>query len=182
VDLSFRHDFWLRRLPSSPRDAGRLERIVVRPAHGERRAPDEARVTVEGGLEGDRWAADPARRPGNQVSLINVHVARAVADGDEARAVLTGDNLHVDLDLSERNLPTGTLLTVGDAVLEVTAEPHRPCKHFHQRFGATNVKRVVRGNRTGLRTRGVLARVVVPGVLRVGATIHVRRPGAACLS
>ncbi len=182
IDLSFRHDLWLRRLPVSPREIGVLQRIVIRPAHGERGSPDEVRADADGGLAGDRWSTDARRRPGNQVSLINAHVARAVAEGDEARAALTGDNLHVDLDLSERNLPPGTLLTIGEVVLEVSTEPHRPCRHFHERFGALAAKRVARGNRTGLRTRGVLARIVTPGVLRVGAAIHVQRPGTACLS
>jgi MOSC domain-containing protein YiiM len=95
---------------------------------------------------------------------------------------LAGDNLIVDLDLSEKNLPVGTLLTIGDVVLVVSADPHRPCGQFVHRFGALAAKRVARGTRTGRRTRGVLASVAVPGRLRTGATIHVKRPGAACLA
>lgn len=182
VDLSFRHDLWLARLPRSPATPGRLERIVVRPSRSERLTPAEVEVTVEGGLHGDRWSAEEGRGPGNQVSLMNVHVLRAVAGGDEARMPLAGDNLIVDLDLSEKNLPVGSLLTIDDVVLVVSPDPHRPCAHFVDRFGALAAKRVARGNRTGRRTRGVLASVVVPGRLRAGATIHVKRPGSACLA
>lgn len=152
---------------------------MIRPAHGERITPQAARATPEGGMEGDRWTTDEHRSPGNQVSLVNVHLLRALAGGDEARMALSGDNLQVDLDLSERNLPTGTQLTIGEVVLEVTPDPHRPCRKFHERYGAIGVKRVVRGNRTGRRGRGVLARVVRGGMLRVGDAIHVKRPGAA---
>jgi MOSC domain-containing protein YiiM len=113
---------------------------------------------------------------------MNVHVLRAVAGNDAARLAPAGDNLIVDLDLSEKNLPVGSLLTIGEVVLEVSPEPHRPCASFVERYGSLAAKRVARGNRTGLRTRGVLARVVMPGTLRVGANIHVKRPGSACLS
>lgn len=181
MDLSFRHDLWLRRLPASPRDTGRVERIVVRTGPGQRATPDSALFSVERGLEGDSWLADGHARPGNQVSLINVRLLRLIAGGEE-RMALSGDNLQVDLDLCEENLPVGSLLTIGEAVLEVTPDPHRPCRRFVERFGALNTKRIARGNRIGLRSRGVLARVVQAGLVRTGAAIHVRRPGTACLS
>jgi len=176
MDFSFRFDFWLSRLPASPRDLGRVERCVVRVAKGERRTPEAVRVSPEGGVEGDAWAREASRRDGNQISLINVHLLRAIVGGDEGRMPLSGDNLQVDLDLSERNLPTGTRLSIGDALLEVTPEPHRPCRFFHERFGADAVKRVVRANRTGRRGRGVLARVLQAGTIRVGDEIRVERP------
>lgn len=182
MDLSFRHDLWLARLPRSPATLGRVERIVLRPARGERLTPADVEVTVEGGLLGDRWSSDAGRRPGNQISLMNVHVLRAVAAGDEARMSLAGDNLVVDLDLSEKNLPVGSLLTIDDVVLVVSADPHRPCRHFVDRFGALAAKRVARGTRTGRRTRGVLASVAVAGRICAGAAIHVKRPGSACLA
>ncbi|MCY2959219.1 MAG: hypothetical protein NTY35_03555 [Planctomycetota bacterium] len=182
MDLSFRHDFWLSRLPRSPATLGRLELLVLRPRKGERAEPAEVEVSVERGIHGDRWEFDTHKRSGNQVSLMNVHVLRAIASDDPARLAPAGDNLVVDLDLSEKNMPVGSLLTIGDVVLEVTPDPHRPCASFVERYGALAAKRVARGNRTGRRTRGVLARVVVPGILRVGASVHVKRPGSACLA
>jgi len=182
MDLSFRHDLWLARLPKSPATLGRLELIVLRPRGGERVEPNEARLSIERGLHGDRWELDPDREPGAQISLMNVHVLRAIAESDAQRFAAAGDNFVVDLDLSEKNLPVGSLLTIGEVVLQITPDPHRPCASFVERYGALAAKRVARGNRKGARTRGVLARVVVPGEVRVGASVHVKRPGSACLA
>ncbi|MBL8858124.1 MAG: MOSC domain-containing protein [Planctomycetes bacterium] len=181
MDLSFRFDWWYRGLKSSPRDAGRVVRCVVRPRGGERLAPASVEVDVDRGVIGDRWETDPHRKPGNQLSLINVHVIDSLCGGDEARAHLAGDNLHVDLDLTEANLPVGTTLTIGAVVLEVSSEPHRPCKSFVARFGATGAKKVARANRVGKRGRGVLTRVLRSGTIHVGDVIHVQRPGRSCL-
>jgi MOSC domain-containing protein YiiM len=182
VDFSFRFDWWYRWLPTSPSDVGRVVRCVVRPRAGERLVPDSLVVTPEGGVEGDRWASDPHARPGNQVSLINAHVIDSLSGGDAQRASLAGDNLHVDLDLSEANLPVGTTLTIGEVVLEISSDPHRPCKSFHARFGKSGVQKVARANRRGKRGRGVLAQILRGGTIRVGDAIHVKRPGRACLS
>ena len=181
MDLSFRFDWWYRGLPKSPRDLGRVVRCVLRPRGGERLAPDVIQVDVEQGVVGDRWASDPHKKPGNQVSLMNVHVLDSLCDGDVARSHMAGDNLHVDLDVTERNLPVGSTLTIGEVVLEVSSEPHRPCKSFVARFGATGAKKVARANRVGKRGRGVLTRVLHGGSIRVGDAIHVRRPGGSCL-
>jgi hypothetical protein len=175
VDLSFRFDLWYALLPKSPRDEGRVVRCVVRPAPDRRETPESIRVSPERGVELDRWDADPQRRSGNQVSLINVHVLRSLADGEE-RMALSGDNLEVDLDLTEANLPVGTRLTIGSAQLEVSADPHRPCKKFHERYGASAVKKVVRANQRGRRGRGLLASVLRAGEIRAGDAIRVERP------
>lgn len=176
MDLSFRFDGWYRRLTKSPKDEGRVQSCVLRPAHGERRRVDELRVTEDGGIEGDRWATDEHRRKGSQVSLINVHVIASLASDDDDHRALVGDNLHVDLELSEENLPPGTQLAIGDAVLEVSTELHRPCRQFVERFGATAAKKVARANRLGRRGRGVLCSVDQAGTIRVGDTIRVSRP------
>jgi MOSC domain-containing protein YiiM len=174
VDLSFRFDWWYARLPASPRDVGVVVRCVIRPEAGERRTPDTIRVSPEGGIEGDRWIRDEHRRPGNQVSLMNVHVLRSIAGGEE-RMQLAGDNLLVDLDLSEANLPPGTRLVFPDAELVISTDLHRPCRQFHARFGATSVKKIVRANSTGRRGRGVLTEIVKAGTIRVGDEIRVLR-------
>lgn len=174
MDLSFRHDLWWALLPRSPRDGGRVELCVVRPAHGERRIVESLEVIPGGGATGDHWRDDSERSPGSELALINAHVARAVAR-DRDHPGHTGDNLHVDLDLSESNLPVGTQLALGDVLLEVSADIHRPCKSFHDRFGKLGAQRVARANRRGLRGRGVLCRVVRGGVLTVGTPIRVLR-------
>ena len=175
MDFSFRFDLWYALLTASPKDEGRVERCVIRPAHDRRETPAAIRVSPERGVEQDRWDSDAARRPGNQVSLINVHVLRSLA-GAEERMALSGDNLQVDLELSEANLPVGTRLAIGSALLEVSADPHRPCKKFHQRFGASAVKKVVRASKKGRRGRGLLATVLRAGEIRVGDVIRVERP------
>jgi MOSC domain-containing protein YiiM len=179
MDLSFRHDLWIRRLPASPTDEGRLTGIVVRPAgepDGTRQRPERARLTPEEGVVGDRWSVADGRPAGTQVSLINQRLLSELANGDPERMALSGDNLQVDLDLSEANLPVGTRLEIGEVVLEVSPEPHRPCRSFHDRYGATAAKRVARANRLGLRGRGVLCAVVQAGELSVGDAVRVRRP------
>jgi len=174
MDLSFRHDLWWARLARSPRDGGRVALCVVRPARGERRVLEALELTPGEGARGDHWREDPRRSLGAEVALINVHVARAVAR-DGAQPCDTGDNLHVDLDLSEANLPVGTQLVLGEVVLEVSADVHRPCRSFHERFGPRAAQRVARANRRGLRGRGVLCRVIRGGPVAAGARIEVVR-------
>ena len=174
MDLSFRHDLWWARLPKDERDEGRVKLLVLRPVEGQRELVPNLRVSVEGGIEGDRWSAEEERRPGSQVSLMRAAVLDSFARDDEHRAQ-AGDNLVVDLDLSESNLPVGTRLVIGSAVLEVSADIHRPCAKFHERFGKRAAQRVARANRRGLRGRGVLTRVVQAGEISLGDRILVER-------
>ena len=109
-----------------------LESIVVRRVDGGRAQPSSASVTVEGGLDGDRWAIGKAN-PGDQLSMMNVEVAFRIANGQSV--ALFGDNLFTMLDVRESALPPGTRLRVGDAILRVSAEPHVPCDRFRSRFG-----------------------------------------------
>ena len=175
LDLSFRFDRWFDRLPASPRDQGRVERCVLRTGPGRRATAERVELAVGQGVVGDAWLVHEDAAPENEVSLMNVHVLRAVCEGDEARMPLSGDNLLVDLELSEANLPIGTRLYVGDAVLRVSPCPHRPCGKFVERFGARAAKRVARANRRGLRGRGVLCIVEQGGSVAVGDRIRVER-------
>jgi MOSC domain-containing protein YiiM len=177
VDFSFRFDFWWNRLPASPSTAGTVEGLVVRPGEGERERRTEIEVDVETGIVGDRWELLEETGRANQVALINVHVLRSLANGDPERMARSGDNLHVDLDLSEENLPPGAHLTVGQVVLRVSEMPHRPCLNFSAAFGPTASKKVARAGRRGLRGRGVLCEVMQGGRLQVGDKVYVRRPG-----
>lgn len=179
LDLSFRFDGWFRSLPASPKDRGTVLGLVLRTGPGQRETPGSVELIAGKGVVGDRWCSHPHAEPGNEVALMNVHVLRAVSDGDEARMALSGDNLQVDLDLSEANLPIGTRLEVGEAVLRVSPLPHRPCKHFVERFGATNAKRVARANRIGKRGRGVLCIIERGGRVKRGDAIQVLREPTA---
>ncbi len=162
----------------SPADHGRLELIVRRPAVGEREIVAEGELDVEKGLVGDTWSLRPSRRtadggphPDMQLNVMNARAALLVAGSPERRA-LAGDQLYVDLDLSAANLPPGTRLRVGAAVIEVTDQPHRGCDKFAARFGRDALRFVNTGAGRELRLRGLNARVVVSGTVRTGDVIH----------
>jgi MOSC domain-containing protein YiiM len=181
VDFSWRFDGWFKRLPTSPTDVGEVCALVIRPREGERGTPDSIELTTEGGISGDRWINDEHSRPTNQVSMINVHLLRTIVEGEEERMALSGDNLQVDLNLTAENLPPGTLLNIGTAVLVITDDPHRPCKRFIERFGLTNTKRVSRADRIGRRGRGVLCQILQGGTITKGDVIFVKRTNAVAL-
>jgi hypothetical protein len=164
----------LDKVRASPKDAGRIVLIVRRPAIGQRDMPAEALIDQVTGLEGDNWLTrgssstpDGSAHPDKQITLINARLAELVADGKD-RMPLAGDQLFVDLDLSLGNLPPGTLLTVGQAVLRVSEAPHTGCAKFLERFGVDALRLVSSREGRQLRLRGMNARVVVPGVVRVG--------------
>ncbi|MFT4647665.1 MAG: hypothetical protein ACI9X4_000878 [Glaciecola sp.] len=176
MDFSFRFDGWFKNLPDSPLDDGRVYRLVQRPAGGgvgARLTPDTIRVEVGKGVIGDRRSQHPESAEG-EISLINVHVLRAVSPGEE-RMSMSGDNLQVDLNLSEVNLPIGTYLHIGSAILEVGPQPHFPCGLFVERFGPKATQRVARASRKGKRGRGVLCLVKQSGEITVGDAIRVER-------
>lgn len=179
MDLSFRFDLWHSRLPKSPVGTGRVEGCVLRTGPGERATPQAIELTPAAGIQGDSWKTHPHSDPENQVALINVHVLQSVAGDDPQRRALSGDNLHVDLDLSEQHLPVGSLLDIGTAQLRVTPLPHRPCSKFVERFGQTAAKKIARANRRGLRARGVLCKIVRAGRIQPGDQIRVTQPSAA---
>ena len=162
----------------SPRDGGTVELIVCRPAEGERRALVEARLDEEQGLIGDGWhargrsAQNGAPHPDRQLTLMNARAAALVA-GPRERWALAGDQLYVDLDLGEANLPPGTRLRVGSAVIEVTAEPHRGCGKFSRRFGVDAMRWVNSAVGRELNLRGINARIVRGGTVRTGDAIGV---------
>ncbi|HVS15671.1 MAG TPA: MOSC domain-containing protein [Thermoanaerobaculia bacterium] len=164
----------LDHLRAAPTDGGVLEAIVRRPRTDEREELVEARLELAPGLVGDNWATrgsrmtgDGSAHPGMQLNVMSSRVAALVAQ-DRERWKLAGDQLYVDLDLSEENLPAGSRLAIGDAVIEVTAQPHAGCKKFVARFGMDAMLFVNSPAGRALRLRGLNARVVEPGTVRVG--------------
>lgn len=154
----------------SPKDAGKLELIILRLANGEHRTPEKALVSEKGGLEGDRWSSKSPANPMAQVSLINSRLLELIAGGRD-RMSLAGDNLVVDLDLSRSSLPPGSRLRVGNAVLELTDYPHKGCVKFERLFGKEARALVDSPEGQSLRLRGVYARVVSGGAVRVGDAV-----------
>lgn len=162
----------------APKDEGRLELIVRRPAIDEREIVVEGALDVTAGLVGDNWStrgssstADGSAHPGAQLTLMNARVIALLAQ-EQARWPPAGDQLFVDLDLSVENLPPGTRLALGTAVIEVTAKPHTGCQKFAARFGAEALRFVNTPQGRQLRLRGVHARVVQPGAIRVGDRVR----------
>jgi MOSC domain-containing protein YiiM len=156
----------------APADEGTVELIVRRPAEGEREVLDEGTLDTAVGLVGDRWSASGgAANPDTQLTLINVRLL-ALISPERERWPLAGDQLCVDLDLSEDNLPPGTRLAIGDAEIEVTAEPHTGCAKFSARFGSDALRFINSPVGRSLHLRGINARVVMPGIVRAGETIR----------
>jgi hypothetical protein len=164
----------LGEISRSPKDSGRLELIVRRPQTGERDVQDEAELSLTEGLIGDNWkvrgssrTADGTAHPDLQLTMMNARAISLLAREKDLWR-LAGDQLFIDIDLSAQNLPPGTKLAVGSAVVEITNEPHTGCKKFAQRFGADAQQFVNSPVGRELRLRGVNAKVVKPGVIRIG--------------
>jgi MOSC domain-containing protein YiiM len=157
-------------LPPAPRDSGTLTRIMTRGPSGVRQLLDETTLTAHGGVPGDAWGRSRSPDPEAQLAVMQEDIARLIANGQPLE--LSGDNLWLDLDLSAANLPAGTRLAVGDAVLESTPLPHDGCKKFRARFGADALKFVATPPLRPLNLRGIYLRVVQDGRVRVGDTVR----------
>jgi MOSC domain-containing protein len=158
----------------SPTDCGVLEMIVRRPATGIREALQDGVLDPVSGLVGDNWSErgsrhtrDGSPHPDKQLNIMNSRVVALIAP-DRLMWPLAGDQLFVDMDLSAANVPPGTRLSLGSAVIEVTAEPHTGCAKFAERFGVDATKFVNSAESRDLHLRGINARVVTRGTIRVG--------------
>jgi len=171
----------LGHVQASPDDGGRLEMLVRRPGTDERESLNAGVLDLENGLVGDKWrdnahGLDPAAHRDMQLTVMNARAAALVA-GSRERWALAGDQLYIDLDLGHENLPPGTRLQLGEAVIEVTAIPHTGCRKFTARFGADATRLVNSKEGRRLNLRGINAKVVEPGTVRVG-DIARKRQGA----
>jgi len=168
----------LETIRQSPQDQGVLRLIVRRPATDKREVLTEGQLDLTDGLIGDNWKArgssrspDGAANREMQLNVMNARVIELLAQ-DKSRWALAGDQLFVDFDLSETNVPPGTRLAVGAAVIEITAPPHLGCKKFSARFGPDALKFVNSPRGKQLHLRGVNAKVVQAGCIRSGDPIR----------
>ena len=169
----------LDEIRAAPSGAGTLELIVCRPAENERELLAEGELDLGRGLVGDMWSVRPSSSMGNgrpnpdaEVTIMGARAAALVSGSDDrGRWAQAGDQLYVDIDLSHENLPAGTRLAIGDAVLEVTEAPHLGCGKFSKRFGVDALKLVNSEQGRALRLRGVNTRVVEPGTIRRGDVV-----------
>ena len=166
----------LDHLREAPKDDGILQLIVCRPHVDKREEMDQAELDPVKGLIGDNWIVRPSSKtpdgsphPEMQINIMNVRVTALVAQERE-RWSLAGDQLYIDMDLSKENLPAGSRIQVGSAVLEVSPLPHTGCAKFVSRFGVDAMKFVNSEVGKELCLRGINAKVVQAGVVKVGQT------------
>jgi len=163
---------------AAPTQRGTVRLIVRRPAVDEREVVSEARLDVDEGVIGDTWrmrgsssTPDGSAHPEAQITVMSARAAEAFG-GDVERWPLAGDQLYVDYDISEENLPAGARVRIGEAEVEVSAKPHTGCAKFSGRFGKDALRLVSTPTGQSLRLRGMNARVTKGGTVRVGDRIE----------
>ena len=154
-------------IAGSPPDDGTVEMIVRRPTVDEREVVVSARIEPGRGLEGDSWGSRPHPSSDAEITLMNARCVALLA-GDVDRWPLAGDQLYVDMDLGVVNLPAGSRLRVGTALLEVSDKPHTGCSKFSARFGDEALAFVNSDEGKAMRLRGMNCRVIEAGVVRAG--------------
>ena len=166
---------------ASPKDHGTLEMIVRRPEINSREVVESGFLSIEGGLIGDNWLIRGSSRTDNelghpemQLNLMNWRFVNLIA-GSRERVQLAGDQLFADLDLSPDNLPPGTRLSIGDAMIAITPVPHLGCKKFVERFGMDAMRYANSEFGRSHNLRGVNAKVLKAGDVKVGDKIEIVR-------
>lgn len=169
----------------APVGLGHVEFLMNRPAEGEHVPVDTLYLDVEHGIRGDRWertawlkTADGAPDPRVQVSLTNTKVIRCFTGTDEQSHFRCGDNLYVDLNLTEAALPVGSRLKVGEAVIELSDVVNDACGKFSQRFGVKALKWVRLPEHLPLRLRGIFCQIQQSGWVRTGDGVEVLNRGS----
>ena len=161
-------------IQASPKEEGVLQLIVCRPQENTRKTLSEGELNEAIGLVGDNWATrgssrtpDKSAHPEMQINIMNARCIELLAQ-DPERWALAGDQLYVDMDLSDENLPIGSQLSIGSAILEVSPIPHNGCKKFAERFGVDAVKFVNSPVGKQLHLRGINAKVIKSGKIQQG--------------
>jgi hypothetical protein len=157
----------------SPKEEGTLQLIVRRPEIGAREVVETGELDREGGLVGDLWVNHRSARSSDetQLTIMNSRVIALVAQKKD-HWPLSGDQLFIDMDLSTENMPPGTRLALGSALIEVTHQPHANCRKFAACFGMNAMKLVHSPVGRRLQLRGINARVLRSGVIRVGDAVR----------
>jgi MOSC domain-containing protein YiiM len=152
-------------LAAPPTPRGSLDHLVVRDDDGSHRVIDSIEFSPERGIHEDRWTTAPDR----QVAMMETAVATLFANRQPL--ALFGNNLFVDLDLSEASTPVGTRIRVGSAVLEVASELHTACSTFRDRFGVDAAR--FSGQEPERHLRGLFLDVVEAGTASAGDSVAV---------
>ena len=158
-------------LPAAPRDAGRVALLVRRRPDKVRETPTRIDLGPDTGVPGDAWGGGQKPDRAAQVTVMEIDVAEMIANGQPL--TIFGDNLFLALDLSVENLPTGSRLRLGRALLEVTAKPHNGCRKFAARFGHDALRLVANPELRHRNLRGIYLSVVEAGEVAVGDAVAV---------
>jgi hypothetical protein len=162
----------------APKDNGTLTGIVIRPEPGQRVELASCEVSLKLGTHGDNWSRgcwkttdDGSPHPDVQICIMNARCIALIAQ-DRSNWAPAGDNLFIDMDLTPNNVPPGTQLAIGTAIIEITDTPHNGCDSFIARYGRDACIFVNTREGKQLRLRGVYGRVVRDGHLAVGDTVR----------
>jgi MOSC domain-containing protein YiiM len=158
-------------LPRLNKDQGRVALLMKRVKDGRREVLREAVLAPDAGVPGDAWGRASRPNPEMQIAVMELDVARLIAN--DQPLTLFGDCLVLDLDLSSGNLPAGSRLRVGGAVLEVTPEPHNGCRKFRARFGDAALRFVSMPALRDRNLRGIYMRVISAGTVKPGDPVEV---------
>ena len=163
---------------AAPKTDAPIRGLCLRPALGQRVFPERISMTKAQGIPGERWATTPWMRladgspdPRIQVSILQSRVMDLV--WQDRNQPHPGDPIVADLEMSEANLPVGTLLQAGTAVLRVSDVWNDPCAKWKVRYG-TDAYDWVRSS-PHLRLRGILCAVEVDGEVGLADRLQVLR-------
>lgn len=157
----------------APKDEGVIHKLCYRPGFRKRTFVDELSLSVADGVKGDRWKEfgwlklpDGSADPRIQVCVLQKRVLDCVwREGDSVD--YPGDTMIVDMDMSEANLPTGTRLQVGSAIIEVSDVFNDACTKWSARYGKESREWINVPDNVPLRLRGILCRVVQDGSVKL---------------
>lgn len=150
---------------AAPKDNAPIRSLCLRPGIGQRQFVDSLTMTVSEGIPGDRWLTNPWRKladgspdPEIQVSILPTRVCDLVwREGD--RAPHPGDPIVADMDMGVDNLPPGSLIQAGSAVLEVSAIFNTACVKWRNRYGLESFRWINMDDHPRHRLRGILCAV-----------------------
>ena len=166
-------DSHLASFSEAPKDGNAVTFICIRPKPGMRQVLDRVTLCPDEGVIGDRWKTSAWLRcpngdpdPRVQVSLCSSRLLALLQNTSDPKRVI-GDNFVVDFDFSEANLPVGQRLVIGKAIIEVSDVYNDACVKFAQRFGTSVLNWVREPQNRSLRLRGIFARVIRGGEVRL---------------
>lgn len=158
-------------LPGAPADKGRVILVVQKGQNGRRETPDQVLLNPATDVSGEAGHDLGDSDGDTQLTIMQRDVAELIANGQPLP--LFGDNLFLDLDISTDNLPTGSRVRVGNAILEVTPTPHNGCRKFRGRFGDNALRFVSKKELRHRNLRGIYMRVVERGEVGPGDPVEV---------